>query len=248
MFPRFQLSINWRLSAFCLFFFPLLMSLGFWQLDRASEKEAILLSWNASLAQSARTITRLSELSDAPYQGIQLSARIDPSTVWLLEGRVHQGRPGYEVLRPAQMGSGEWLLVNFGWVPAELDRSKLPVLPKVVVGQQSLSGRLQSPSDSALIDEGQNNFQSWPHRILEVDTALMSAQFGQRLFDQVLVIDEAHPLANVVLTKPVNMPPSKHRAYAIQWFSMACALCILWLFANSNLASLISRNKENNNE
>ena len=47
----------------------------------------------------------------------------------------------------------------------------------------------------------------------------------------------------------VNVTPAKHTGYAVQWFAMAFALGIIFIFFNTNLAELLKRRKdEENNE
>jgi cytochrome oxidase assembly protein ShyY1 len=39
----------------------------------------------------------------------------------------------------------------------------------------------------------------------------------------------------------VNMAPSKHRAYAVQWFAMAAAVLIIVLLTNTNFTAWLKQ-------
>ncbi len=237
---RFKWQINVRLSIFTLLFLPLLTTLGFWQLHRADEKQTILENHSAqqalpTLALSSNTVEYLSK-----FRRVSASGEFVVDRYWLLEGRIRHGVPGYEIMvafAPDET-SDKLLLVNRGWVEAAQDRT---VLPDIVHphGEVWLEGYVLAPYDSPLIDERKNTLFSWPHRILEVDFDIMRDQIGEDLYPFVLQLAEDDPLAFDVMYVPTNMPPAKHRGYAMQWFAMAFALMLLWLFANSNLWLLI---------
>lgn len=46
----------------------------------------------------------------------------------------------------------------------------------------------------------------------------------------------------------VNVTPAKHTGYAVQWFAMALALGIIFIFLNTNLAELLKRRKDEENK
>jgi cytochrome oxidase assembly protein ShyY1 len=46
----------------------------------------------------------------------------------------------------------------------------------------------------------------------------------------------------------VNVSPAKHTGYAVQWFAMAVALGIIFIFLNTNLAVLLKRGKDEENK
>jgi surfeit locus 1 family protein len=46
----------------------------------------------------------------------------------------------------------------------------------------------------------------------------------------------------------VNVTPAKHTGYAVQWFAMAFALGLIFIFRNSNLGELLKRRKSNESQ
>jgi len=118
-----------------------MVSLGFWQLSRADEKQLIQ---DNVVAQSSVTfklnqsmVTESSRYQQAEGLG---SYVLEP---FLIENQSLHGSPGYHVIAPFQLDEIEQtVLVNLGWVPMGASRS---VKPKVVLpeGVIALKGRLQ---------------------------------------------------------------------------------------------------------
>jgi len=139
------------------------------------------------------------------------------------------------------------VLVNRGWVAAGAYRDQLPEF-ETPAGIIRISGSLVEPSDNRFITATDNREDKWPRRILEIDPRSLGAQLetdsGQAMVhDVVLQIDADNAAALKVHWQPINMTPTKHRGYAVQWFSMAFVLLILTLFANSNLADIVFRRR-----
>ena len=56
-------------------------------------------------------------------------------------------------------------------------------------------------------------------------------------------IDDGQPGALAVDWQIVNVSPAKHRGYAVQWFTMAAVLAIIFLMRSSNLIELLRGRK-----
>lgn len=236
-----KLTLNWRLTLFAGIFLPVLLGLGFWQLSRADEKRNIIEAWQAQQLDQPVLVDDLAQHEFVQHQKAELIASFAPERYWLLEARIINGQPGYEVLTPAYLENRQWLLVNRGWVKADPDRRVLPQIETSEI-KQRLWGELRKPSHTALIDEKNNPVSIWPHRVLETDINTMSDQIGQKLAPFVLNLASDHPSAFIVQSKLINMPPTKHEAYAVQWFSLAFALLVLWLLTNTNIVQLFKNN------
>lgn len=240
--PAFAFALNWKITLASLLFFPILISLGIWQLHRATEKQTILDSWHAQQAKSPVGINKLADMKglNAP---LTVSGEFDQHRYWLLENRFFQGKLGYEVLMVFRTLAEEHVLVNRGWVAALPYREQLPefVTPQT---QVTLLGSLKPPTDFSLLQDKETKDTTWPQRVLEVDIQKMNQSYGVHLFPEILKLDAASMAAlNVHNDLPVNVTPAKHRAYAFQWFSMALALLVLWLIANSNIVQVLKNSR-----
>ena len=99
---------------------PLFAGLGYWQLQRAAEKEAVLAA--REHAQSAATLRLIGD-EDANalhLREVSAACRADAERQFLLDNRVYEGRVGYEVLLPCQLASGSVVLINRGWISAPI--------------------------------------------------------------------------------------------------------------------------------
>src|SRR4030095_1031828 len=93
-----------------------LLTLGFWQLDRMREKEALFAAFAAG---SRETVDLRSLPADrrARYQHAWVTGRFDSEHQILLDNMTHQGQVGYRVLTPLMFGADRTLLVDRGWIP-----------------------------------------------------------------------------------------------------------------------------------
>lgn len=228
-------------------FFPILLSLGFWQLQRATEKQTILDLWYTQQALPAVKIEKFADLDDSNMP-INISGQFDQARYWLFENRFFEGKLGYEILMVFHTAAGEQILVNRGWVPASPYREELPKV--TTPGDRiAIQGMLKEPTDYSLLREKEKLFDAWPKRVLEINLQHMSRLYGLQLYPKVLQLESASPAAlSVNNLPPVNMTPAKHRAYAFQWFSLAFALVLLWLVANSNILAVLKKNSTGKNE
>lgn len=238
--PAFAFSLNWKITLACLVFFPILISLGYWQLQRATEKQTILDLWYTQQAMPAQQINKLAELADSNTP-LNISGQFDQARYWLFENRFFESKPGYDILMVFHTVGGEQILVNRGWVPASPYREELPKF--ATPGESvAIQGVLKAPTDFNMLQEKGKLFDAWPKRVLEINLEHMSKLYGLKLYPKVLQLEPGSAAALSVKNElPINMTPAKHRAYAFQWFSLAFALVVLWLIANSNIVQVLKK-------
>ncbi|BFM13849.1 SURF1 family protein [Maricurvus nonylphenolicus] len=234
----FQLTPNWKLSVFAVLFLPLFISLGFWQLNRADEKQEFLDAFNHQQQLPAMSLGEYVAIKEPqPYRQLTLQGKYDQQRYWLLENQVQQGRQGYRVIVPLSAVDGEaykTVLVDLMWVMAPPRREQLPqvTIPKTA----RISGYLKQPGDNPLLTYLPET-DSWPQRVVELDIDAMADQLGVEVLPGVL-----HQQQGVA---PVNTTPEKHQGYAWQWFAMAIALAMATLIANTNITSLLRKHSNN---
>ena len=154
---------------------------------------------------------------------------------FFLDNRTRSGRAGYEVLQVFTSDSKRWL-VNRGWTPLTRNRKIFPEItyPKKtirIVGFLYPVKKTHSKKDQE---------QKISLRIQSLDS-----QFTKELdLYKDLWSVRLSPDSNSVLIAEWNLISSsaeRHRAYSMQWFAMAIALVILWIFTATNFAG-ITRN------
>lgn len=235
--PSFHWQPNGKLVLFVVFFLPLTIALGFWQLSRADQKQALVDEFERRQAAAPVAVDSLNG-SVRQYVRIMAQGRFDNERSILLDNRIRQGRAGYEVVTPFEVApSGRWLLVNRGWIAAGPSREQLPPVP-AVTGKVALSGYLYQPGDPFTLGEEQWR-EHWPQVLQNLDAERLADRLGVALDGYSLRLDDGAPGALRVGWTVINVQPERHIAYAVQWFALAAALVVLALFANSNLGALL---------
>lgn len=233
---KFSWQPNAKSLLFVLLMTPLLISLGYWQLDRAREKVEILAEFKANQEAQPVAFEGLDLSENLQYRQVQFVGELDASRRVLLDNRVRNGRPGYEVFEVLTLASSELkILVNRGWVQASLDRNQLPVIDPVL-GSVPLRGSLYKVLRGGLqLDDGVRAVENWPARIGWISTERAAEVFGDEFFAYQLRLERDSIGALITGWPTVSVQPEKHTAYAVQWFVMALVLLLLTINANSNL-------------
>ncbi len=243
---RFRWRANRLLLVFAAIFLPLTIALGFWQLGRGEEKAALLAEYQQREAAPPLPVAELVDHDDISYRRVQARGEFDNRRLVLLQNRVRDGVPGYEVVAPfREASSGRWLLVNRGWLAAS--DHDIPAVPPVP-GPVLISGHLYlSPGDPFTLGAEQWR-EAWPQVLQNLEFGPLAEQLGESLPPWSLRLDAESPGALVVGWPRVAVSPQQHRAYAVQWFALAVALVLLTIFANSNLGELLRRKRKRDDE
>ncbi len=212
-----------------LVLFPVLLSLGFWQLGRMEEKEQLL---NLQAQGENTAPLAFQDLGTQPlrYTHVKVSGKFLPRFSIFLEHQLFEGQVGYQVLTPLEIAPDLPLLwVNRGWVAQDnaLDALSAPDT------SLNLLGLINYPAayrfilgDNLSIDNlGQIKIQ-------HIDIPLLSQHFQQPFYPYILLLDPKSPAGYVRDWQIKTLPPSKHLGYAVQWFALALTLLILYLVVN----------------
>lgn len=234
---RYRFAPNvWPSIAFLLVF-PVLLGLGYWQMDRAKQKQALVeRRAETELAQPLQidAFTKLDK-SDR-FRPVMVRGHYLPGQQWLLDNRTFHGQAGYHVFTPFQAVGDDQatLLVNRGWVLIGVSRQFLPQL-KLPPGTVTLRGRLDSPASVGLVI-GEVPLDSVADKVVvqSLDIAALGQTKGLDLLRYALVIDEGQPGGLQHDWSPIpEMGPEKHLGYAVQWLGLAVALLIIFIGVNT---------------
>lgn len=237
---RLEFDFEWRITLFTLVLLPLLISLGFWQLQRAEEKALLAAAFERQQALPPAPLAQLwdEDSSRLAYRPVLLEGRYRPGQHFLLDNRMQQGKYGNEVLSVFELASGGLVLVNRGWLPADSSRRVLPQVADVP-GELRLRGQVYvAPGEPYLLaDEAIP--EAWPRRLQAVEMDKIAGSLAGELFPYPVRIDSGEPGALAVDWQVINVSPAKHQGYALQWFSMAAVLALIYLLRSSNLWQLV---------
>lgn len=187
--------------------------LGDWQLRRAEDKRLIQARIEAAATQPAVAP------GPAPiaWQRIRMGGHWVPESAFLLDNRVHGGRPGYHLFTVFQPGEGLPVLVNRGWLAAGPDRTQLPELA-TPGGQLVVEGTVRQPEAKPFTLASQPG-QGRLWQVLDLP-ALRDA-FRTPLADYV-VFQEGDGEDGLVRDWPrPDTGIDRHRGYAFQWYGLA---------------------------
>ncbi|WP_226663916.1 SURF1 family protein [Microbulbifer aggregans] len=220
---------NWPLTILSACLFPVLLALGSWQLQRADQKQQLLVDIDTRLSAQPRKISTLDALQI--YTPVRLTGYYTDEYFYL-DNRTRNGRVGYEVLQVFVSGPQRWL-VNRGWLAAASQRNELPQVAYPLAAKV-ITGFLYPAPASAFVADVE------PHaRIQRLGTSLTRTL---NLADYAWIIRLSADSDTALVTdwQFVNSSPARHGGYAFQWFSMAGVLVILWLLAATNIRNMIT--------
>lgn len=255
-----------KIWVFVLFFLPLTLKLGFWQLERSAGKTELIEKMKAGFAQPASHLVNVKDAET--FRPYVLSGTFSQD-YYLLDNRINEGKVGYEVLSPFfyhsasveqknhksgakntafladEYSESGIVLVNRGWIPAKKYRDQLPqvITP---TGQVELHGYFHETSGKVPVLKDLDTYDHFPLRVERISWEAMGQQLKQKFLiekefrllaqEKGNVETKTNTPANIGVKFKVGWPittmlPSRHTAYAVQWFALAFALLVLAIMA-----------------
>jgi surfeit locus 1 family protein len=207
-----------------LVFVALTLSLGFWQLDRAEQKQELMTMYEERSQTSVPLGSVIEEWESHLYQRVETQGNFLPDKQIFLENQVREGQVGYHAYVPFRTRAGDTLLVNAGW------QKQLEERQDITDEQVRIEGVLRPPPEVGfrLGDLDQTTFDR-PYRTPYLDIDWIGNRLGLEAAPFVLLLATGDNGAIETAWSPVRMPPEKHRGYAVTWFTLAAALVILFL-------------------
>ncbi|MFZ9993168.1 MAG: SURF1 family protein [Steroidobacteraceae bacterium] len=222
----------------------LFIVLGRWQWGRAEFKQQLLDDFVVRPAQAEYLGNRSMQELDR-YARIQAQGRWDLERQFLLDNRTREGRAGFEVLTPFELEDGRWLLVNRGWLPFAGFRDQLPDLqagfPELHRNQLvRITGQVDELPRAGLASGRLAPALSgpWPRLTTFPETSDLAAAMGwsdpalletrQLLLDA----DSGYGYRRDWAPFAAGKGPEQNWSYAIQWWSFAVVLLILYVSLN----------------
>ena len=230
---RFSPGLWPSLAVICLF--PLLLSLGNWQLHRADEKSALQTLEEQRLQAPETTIQPfwdLQKLDEFVFRKVTLKGKFLRHH-YLLDNQTLQGRVGYDVFSPFQLqAGGDVILVNRGWLQMSANRRDIPAVT-APQGMVTLHGTVSRPPGKLiqLVDYNTDS-TGWPRVVQQINVKRIAEQTGQRVSPYVIELKSNSTAAYQIHWVPFVDSPAKHISYAVQWFAMAAVLMFLYIYLN----------------
>ena len=193
------------------------MLAGNWQARRAEEKRTLGTLFDQALRSPPIALVPGPDSAGLIHQHVAARGRFVAERTVLLDNKLRQGRPGYEVVTPLRLGSSEWhVLVDRGWIAAPPSRASLPEV-RTPANDLEIDGialeRLPHALETGVAPKGavrQN-----------LDIGAFAAETGLRLAPLVI---EQHSDSHDGLAREWPRPDfgvERHESYALQWYSVA---------------------------
>lgn len=217
-----------------LLILPILLRLGFWQLDRAEEKKALIDVFKKQDQLGPLKITeKLTFNEKLNYRTAQVSGSYNRNKQIFIDNKIYQGKTGVNVMTPFKIQNSEYsILVNRGWVPMVIDRSVLPKI-NTPIKKINLSGKIKILSKKSFtVGEKFQSNQGWPALVQWLNIDDLEKKSGLKLLPYIFLLNEKEQSGYIRDWKPVVMQPEKSISYAVQWFALALALTIIYIVVN----------------
>ncbi|WP_166212216.1 SURF1 family protein [Cognatiluteimonas telluris] len=225
---RGSLVVGWVLAVLVIALFT---RLGFWQLARMHEKQALLAASHAVVRDRIAHPLALAA-NDARATGYDWAAgrgHFIPGPAVLLDNQARDDRTGvraYRVFQPDARGAPP-LLVELGWLPVPGDRT----MPKIaaIPGTLRIDGLLSPPPSGGLARAIVTPQADGSLLTITLDLSLLRRALQlPTLAPRVLKLDPAQPIgyARDLDILPNTLPPQRHLGYAVQWFGLALAVLV----------------------
>lgn len=200
--------------------------LGFWQLDRKSQKEQRLAQIDQRKAANALT---LAEVVGAPEDYVDFPVIVTGELrkqTFFIDNRLKNGAAGYEVLAPVQTSYGA-VIINLGWIPSTGLRSELPSVS--LPNDNQFTGVIFVPNDNVMVSETNVDYGRFPALIQQIDFAEIAKHLDQDVLPFTVRLKDDGGADFNRDWQVVVMAPERHLGYAIQWFGLGIAALTIFL-------------------
>jgi len=225
------MKFRWLPALVILLVVAVTVRLGFWQRDRAHQKEALQAHITQFEDAPAQTIGAAPvALKEIEFHRVRAVGTFVPKQVVYLDNRPYNDQPGFYVVMPFKLRDGGYVLVNRGWLPRSMsERTEIEPFytPK---GEVEIEGIARADASKAYeLGEGgsaphQQIRQNLDVHAFAIETGLPLQPFViQQLSDDgdKLVRDWPSPITGV----------ERNYGYMLQWWGMAVAAIGFGLYA-----------------
>ncbi len=218
--------------------FLLFIRLGFWQLDRAEEKQALQTSYhdhiNAEPVNLVEAVRLRDQAQQMHWRRCILTGSYDPQATYLLDNQVLRGVVGYQVFSRFVLEDGTSVLVDRGWTAAPGSRSEAPQI-NTTAAPVTLTGVAKPVPVGGikLADDITEKMGNNLVRVQRVELAQIAAETNRTLLPYVVRLDPAAPGALTWNGAEPGFGRERHLGYAYQWFALAATLLVIYLVVNT---------------
>ncbi len=219
----------------------LCIRLGIWQLDRLAQRRV----FNAQV-ESARAAPVLNlnhglpnDIAEMEWRSVKVTGEYDFANQVALRGQYYNSELGYHLLTPLRFspssGSGEAVLVDRGWIPADGNSMPQDWRKYDVAGPVTVAGQLRLGQTKPALGGVADRLPANGARLELWNNADVTHIAPQMPYPILPVYIQPKPHANdtnppIPFQPEVDLTEGPHMGYAIQWFSFATLLFVGYPF------------------
>ena len=216
------------MTCFVIFFLPILLYLGYWQISRGFEKKAIweAYSINKTLPPILEKELSLYKKEDLFYRSVIIQGSYINDS-FLLDNRMYRSKKGYEIFTPFKSEDQAVYLVNRGWTNNYSDHPF-----KAPEGRHLIEGIISPFNKYGLNLSKVETEKSFPVVVQELTHSSASKLLGNNLSIEKIVIQlsAASKGSFEPIWGPTELKAPRHWGYAAQWLGLALVLVILYFY------------------
>ena len=203
-----------------------LVSLGFWQLDRADQKRTIEASIQKANTGVVELIVNQNELLNKEYYEVRLQGSYISDKQFIYDNQIVDQASGYYVLTPFVLtGQSNAIMINRGFIPWNGRRDQLD---DIAVDSAYREIKIQVSRPIKRIELKTSDISNqFPVLIQAIDFDVIEEISSTSFVDVIGLLDPSSDDGFVRKWEPYTGSIEKHIGYAIQWFLMALVLGII---------------------
>jgi len=203
-----------------------LVSLGFWQLDRADQKRTIEASIQKANTGVVELIVNQNELLNKEYYEVRLQGSYISDKQFIYDNQIVDQASGYYVLTPFVLtGQSNAIMINRGFIPWNGRRDQLD---DIAVDSTFREIKIQVSRPIKRIELKTSDISNqFPVLIQAIDFDVIEEISSTSFVDVIGLLDPSSDDGFVRKWEPYTGSIEKHIGYAIQWFLMALVLGII---------------------
>ena len=202
--------------------------LGRWQMDRRAETLAeinrVVSNYSATPIPFTAARDQFSQLDPAKeWTQVQLQGTYDADGQRIVRNRPLNGQPGYEVVVPFKLASGETVIIDRGWLPIGNNNPGSPdSVPAPPSGEVTAVVRLKhgEPELQRGAPQGQLASIDLPTYAAQLGYPVLTGAYGQLASETPAAADMP-----VAFPKP-STEEGTHLSYSLQWFAFGVLMFV----------------------
>lgn len=211
--------------------------LGMWQFARRDEARVeisrILTNFDSSPVLLTEALPELDSFNpDEKWLPVTMTGTYVAEDEMLVRGRPRDGAPGFEVLTPLLLPSGDVFIVDRGWLPTGESQDAPDHIPAAPEGEVTVVARLK-PGEPSIVGRG-----AIAGQVATIELPLIADMLGQPVYTSAYgVMKSESPESAEAPPAAVQRPQldeGPHLSYAFQWilFAIMGFLGLGWAIRN----------------